>query len=79
MEKVNRAQGELPWATLLRCRVRYFTDSQVIGSKRFLDEVFTRNRKGLKVTGDDGARRPRGLKLGEDWRTLTDLRGEVVL
>ncbi|MCH1502457.1 MAG: hypothetical protein L7V86_02635 [Verrucomicrobiales bacterium] len=74
-----RAQGQLPWPTLLRCRVRYLTDSQVIGSKEFLDEVFARNRKDLKVTREEGARCPRSLRLGDDWRTLTDLPGDVVL
>ena len=74
-----RAQGELPWPTLLRCRIRYLTDSQVIGSKQFLEAVFTRNRDDLKVTREEGARQPRGLKLGKDWRVLRDLRGEVVL
>ena len=64
---------------LLRCRIRYFTDSQVIGTKVFLDEVFESSRKDLKVKREAGARKPRGLMLGNDWRTLTDLRGEVVL
>ena len=77
--KVMRAEGQLGWPTLLRCRIRYFTDSKVIGSKAFLEEVFARNREKLGVKREVGARRPRGLKLGDDWRTLTDLRGQVVL
>ena len=77
--KVMRAEGQLGWPTLLRCRIRYFTDGKVIGRRAFLEEVFARNRERMGVKREMGARRPRGLKLGDDWRTLTDLRGQVVL
>ena len=79
VRKVMRAKGQLSWPTLLRCRIRYFTDGKVIGRRAFLEEVFTRNRERMGVKREVGARRPRGLKLGDDWRTLTDLRGQVVL
>ena len=79
VRKVMRAEGQLSWPTLLRCRIRYFTDGKVIGRRAFLEEVFTRNRERMGVKREMGARRPRGLKLGDDWRTLTDLRGQVVL
>ena len=79
VKKVMRAEGRLGWPTLLRCRIRYFTDGKAIGSKGFLEEVFARNREKLGVKREMGARRPRGLKLGDDWRTLTDLRGQVIL
>jgi hypothetical protein len=32
--------GEIPLGKMLRCRVRYFTDGAVIGSKAFVDEAF---------------------------------------
>ena len=36
-EKVlNAQQGELPLATVLRCRVRYFTDGAILGSTEFV-------------------------------------------
>ena len=79
VRKVMRAEGRLGWSTLLRCRIRYFTDSKVIGRAAFLEEVFARNRGRMGVKRNIGARRPRGLTLGSDWRTLTDLRGQVVL
>ena len=79
VQKVMKRQGDLAWPTLLRCRIRYFVDSKAIGGKVFLDEVFARNREALKVKREAGARKPRGLLLGEDWRTLTDLRGETIL
>jgi REP element-mobilizing transposase RayT len=45
---------------MLRCRVRYFTDGAVIGSRGFVDEVFRlcRDRFGEKRKG--GARKMRG-------------------
>jgi len=45
---------------MLRCRVRYFTDGAVLGSREFVDGVFRacRNRFGAKRK--DGARRLRG-------------------
>ena len=45
---------------MLRCRVRYFTDGAVIGSRKFVDDVFgkCRGRFGEKRTS--GARRLRG-------------------
>ena len=79
VREVMRAEGQLGWPTLLRCRIRYFTDSKVIGRAAFLEEVFARNRERMGVKREVGARRPRGLKLGDGWRTLTDLRGQVVL
>ena len=79
VRKVMQAEGQLSWPTLLRCRIRYFTDGKVIGRRAFLEEVFARNRERMGVKREVGARRPRGLKLGDDWRTLTDLRGQVVL
>ena len=79
VRKVMQAEGRLGWSTLLLCRIRYFTDGKVIGSRAFLEEVFARNREKLGAKRKNGARRPRGLKLGDDWRTLTDLRGPAVL
>jgi len=47
-------------AGLLLCRVRYFSDGAVIGSKTFVDEVFTRARDRFTAKRKDGARRLRG-------------------
>ena len=79
VRKVMQAEGQLSWPTLLRCRIRYFTDGKVIGRRAFLEEVFAQDRERMGVKREVGARRPRGWKLGDDWRTLTDLRGQVVL
>ncbi len=67
--------GELPVAAALRCRVRYFTDGAVLGSKDFVDEIFGEFREEF------GQRRGGARKMkGSDWAGLTvvrDLRGNV--
>jgi hypothetical protein len=47
-------------AKMLRCRVRYFTDGAVIGSKDFVEEAFAGARDRFSVKRKDGARRLRG-------------------
>jgi hypothetical protein len=51
---------DLRLAGMLRCRVRYFTDGAVIGSRAFVNEVFTSARERFSVKRKDGARRMRG-------------------
>jgi hypothetical protein len=45
---------------MLRCRVRYFTDGAVIGSRGFVDEVFRLCRDRFGGQRKDGARKWRG-------------------
>jgi hypothetical protein len=77
VEAVIGAQGgELPLHELLRCRVRYFSDGAVLGSRAFVEGVFESRR------GQFGARRKTGARnmRGADWgglTTLRDLRGRV--
>jgi hypothetical protein len=51
---------DLGMAAMLRCRVRYFTDGAVIGSKEFVNEAFAAARQRFSVKRKDGARRMRG-------------------
>ncbi len=51
---------ELSLARMLRCRVRYFTDGAVIGSKDFVNEVFEGARERFSGKRKDGARKMRG-------------------
>jgi hypothetical protein len=51
---------DLGLAAMLRCRVRYFTDGAVIGSKEFVNEAFAAARERFSVKRKDGARRMRG-------------------
>jgi hypothetical protein len=64
---------------MLRCRVRYFTDGAVIGSRAFVDEVFARCRERFGATRKDGARRLRGngaAAAGRLW-SVRDLRQRI--
>ena len=51
---------DLGIAKMLRCRVRYFTDGAVIGSKAFVNEVFVSTRERFGAKRKDGARLMRG-------------------
>ena len=62
--KVVAEGGELPWHTLLRCRVRYFTEGRVLGSAEFAslhcgDAALAHGRRRplrkKRVPGDGGA------------------------
>ncbi|MGL4398985.1 MAG: transposase [Luteolibacter sp.] len=69
----------LKLAAMLRCRVRYFTDGAVIGSKAFVNEVFAEARERFTERRKDGARRMRGngkAAAGVLW-SVRDLRVRV--
>ena len=51
---------DLGMAKMLRCRVRYFTDGAVIGSKEFVNEAFASARERFGPKRKDGARAMRG-------------------
>ncbi len=52
--------ADLKLAAMLRCRVRYFTDGAVIGSKAFVNEAFAATRERFTKKRKDGARRMKG-------------------
>ena len=52
--------ADLGMAGMLRCRVRYFTDGAVIGSKAFVNEAFAGARERFTAKRKDGARKMRG-------------------
>ena len=67
---------DLKISKVIQCRVRYFTDGAVIGSRKFVDGVFQASRKRFGPKRKDGARKPRGA-LGEmagDIWSLRDLK-----
>ena len=47
-------------ATMLRMRIRYFTDGAVIGGRAFVDEAFVRSRPRFGPKRKSGARKMRG-------------------
>jgi putative transposase len=51
---------DLGLARMLRCRVRYFTDGAVIGSRDFVNEAFEGARQRFGSKRKDGARKLRG-------------------
>ena len=51
---------DLGVAKMLRCRLRYFTDGAVIGSKEFVNEAFASARERFGKKRKDGARKLRG-------------------
>ena len=70
---------DLGMAAMLRCRVRYFTDGAVIGSKEFVNEAFAAARERFTAKRKDGARRMRGsgaAAAGVLW-SVRDLRVDV--
>jgi REP element-mobilizing transposase RayT len=70
---------DLGMAAMLRCRVRYFTDGAVIGSKAFVNEAFAGARERFTAKRKDGARRMRGsgaAAAGVLW-SMRDLRVRV--
>jgi REP element-mobilizing transposase RayT len=54
----------LKMAAMLRCRVRYFTDGVVIGSKEFVNAAFLAARERFTPKRKDGARVMRGTGSG---------------
>jgi len=56
----HRYLSELKMAKILRCRVRYFTDGAVIGSRGFVNDAFWEARDRFSEKRKDGARAMRG-------------------
>ena len=70
LERVIAAGGHLPLATVLRCRLRYFTDGAVLGSKAFVAAQLAICRQ---KTGRRQRTGPRALPAWTnfgDWATL---------
>ena len=69
--KATLAQGgKLTLPEALRCRVRYFTDGAVLGSKEFVQTYFEAHREHFGKSRKTG---PRPM-TGSDWQNLTVLR-----
>jgi putative transposase len=78
-EAERERDGEIPFGKMLRCRVRYFTDGAVIGSRNFVDEAFSKSRERFGNMRKSGAKRMKGdaaLTNGILW-SFRDLRKGV--
>ena len=76
IEAQEKRMGEIPFGRMLRCRVRYFSDGAVIGSRQFVDEVFAGARHRFGSSRKDGARKMKGIAdaaAGMLW-SMRDLR-----
>ncbi len=79
LEAEEKRMGELPFGRMLRCRVRYFTDGAVIGSRDFVNAALSSARERFGPKRKDGARSMRGSGSGAKgmlW-TVRDLRVDV--
>jgi REP element-mobilizing transposase RayT len=71
-----RETDELSREQALRIRVRYLTDGVVLGSRRFVDEVFEQCRSRFSPRRADGARQMKGADWGRLF-VIRDLRSNV--
>jgi len=71
LAKVAAENGTLPLATVLRCRIRHFTDGAVLGTKAYVAEQLANYRRR---TGQHARTRPRLLPKVTDWGDITTLR-----
>jgi hypothetical protein len=78
IRKVLEQGGRLSRAEILHCRVRYFSDGAVLGSRTFVEDVFHKYRKEFGQKRKTGARKPRCGDWGE-LCTMRDLRRSPVL
>jgi hypothetical protein len=72
--EVLASGGRLPRADYLRCRIRYFTDGAVLGSREFVESVFQSARDRFDEKRKTGARPLRGLELAPMADRLFNLR-----
>jgi hypothetical protein len=72
-EQALKTKTRLPLATVLRCRIRYFTDGAVLGGKAFVAEHLAHYRSKLHRRAHS---MPRPLPALTDWGSdLSTLRG----
>jgi putative transposase len=79
LERECGTEGEIPFGKMLRCRVRYFTEGAVIGSRSFVDEAFLKSRERFGPKRRTGARKLKGAAAsagGVLW-SIRDLRKGV--
>jgi hypothetical protein len=72
LAKVMEEKGKLPLAEALRCRVRYFTDGAVLGSRDFVAEHLAHYQR---KTGLRKGISPRDLPPLTEWGDLVAMRG----
>ena len=61
---VMAARGKLPLNEILRCRVRYFTDGVILGSRVFVEDQYLKHRGLFSEKRETGARPMKGAEYG---------------
>jgi len=75
--EVLREKGKLSAGEYVHCRVRYFCDGAVFGSRDFVDGMFEAHRKRFGGKRKSGARRLKGLRKEDELFALRDLQLDV--
>ena len=73
--KVLADKGRLPVTEYVRCKVRYFCDGAVFGSREFVNEIFREHRERFGAKRQSGARRIKGVV--SEFYALRDLQVKV--
>ncbi len=74
---VMAAKGKLRLLDALHCRVRYFVDGAVLGSREFVNSIFAAERHRFGSNRKTGARSMRALNF-PILTTMRDLRVNAV-
>ncbi|MGJ8673042.1 transposase [Rubritalea sp.] len=77
IQRVVEHGGKLTRSQMLRCRVRYFTDGAVLGSKAFVDSYFSQKSDYFPKKRQSGARKMRGVEESSIY-SLRDLQVKPV-
>ena len=77
VEGEEKRGGQMSLKDALRYRVRYMSDGAVLGSARFVEEVFERNRSKFGKTRKTGAREMREANW-EGLSVIRDLRDRLI-
>jgi hypothetical protein len=64
VEAVLKAGGKLTMQQVMHCRVRYFSDGLVLGSRAYVDDIFHRHRQRFSANRQSGARPMRWADFG---------------
>ena len=75
---VVETKGQLPLSEYLRLRVRYFTDGAVLGTRAFVNEIFTTFRERFGGKRKDGARPLRYVDQKEGLYCLRNLQVRII-
>ena len=77
VEEVLKAKGKLSLNEILRCRVRYFADGVIFGSRSFVEERYLKYRERFSEKRETGARPMKGGDFGGMY-TARQLRVDVM-